>query len=750
LITSLPKPDSRILLSRLNHLLIVGALLSAFLLGFARQAEALKRQPGRPAGDGGKMPLFDFQSLDPNLVLGIEPGFFVLIPTGNTEENVQPALLYQDPAEALTSDLDFFAKRVEIPVGAVFQVMGGVAFIKSQETTVVFPELLLTEEAPGGGPDLKKIIFRRTEVAVEAGSDMLLDYFLDQPLVFQGPKALYLVVRFPPGSGTGALIQLDTDQDYGLYPGTNYLATGGLDFLSFEQAAETVRPAFFGLENRAPPGLAGDQLAMGLVIGMDPSTLPAYPPKILKISPQTAGDVTGTQGLGVRLEVFPYLADQLTSTDTPRRIVVTHLLPETFEDSLIAVVDLEPEGWIHVPGLENRTYLLRFFALDANSVAGLPSGAYFVLPADLNEPNDTRAEAAELEWSTPASGLWRESRIGPGAVEGPADFDFFRLELLAGDSLVAEHERAPASLSSFDAVLSLTDSSGLVLDHDMGAAASVALTAPYSGNYYLVVNDRTIFSGEAFVNQAGRVYELTARVLRRRGDMDGNGRLDYRDAFLVFVITSGLRDTLSFSPAQRFAADYDGDGQLVGDVADFLGVLGQTGYVAGRDPSQPSKSKNPGPTASLASTENWRLDFTDGSSLVLSLDQGVMQTAPGEQAASLLGLLQGLEPARTGVSPAPETKLPKAAGLSQNYPNPFNPSTAISFRLQRPGWVELEVFDTRGRLVRSLYRGLAPAAEQSVYWDGTDEVGRRVASGVYFYRLRAEELSLTRKMLLIK
>ena len=44
----------------------------------------------------------------------------------------------------------------------------------------------------------------------------------------------------------------------------------------------------------------------------------------------------------------------------------------------------------------------------------------------------------------------------------------------------------------------------------------------------------------------------------------------------------------------------------------------------------------------------------------------------------------------------------------------------------------------------------APAVEQSVYWDGTDKQGRRVASGVYFYRLRAEDLSLTRKMLLIK
>lgn len=88
--------------------------------------------------------------------------------------------------------------------------------------------------------------------------------------------------------------------------------------------------------------------------------------------------------------------------------------------------------------------------------------------------------------------------------------------------------------------------------------------------------------------------------------------------------------------------------------------------------------------------------------------------------------------------------------LYQNYPNPFNPITNISFSMNEPGDVSLEVFNILGQKVRSLHVGMLTAGLHTFEWDGTDEGGLRVASGVYFYRLQNESSTRTRKMLLIK
>ena len=102
--------------------------------------------------------------------------------------------------------------------------------------------------------------------------------------------------------------------------------------------------------------------------------------------------------------------------------------------------------------------------------------------------------------------------------------------------------------------------------------------------------------------------------------------------------------------------------------------------------------------------------------------------------------------------PAEAAELPKVFSLSQNYPNPFNPSTAISYSVPEGHtvFVTLKVYDLRGRLVQTLVNELREAGNYSVFWDGTDISGRKVASGVYFYRLQAGEFTRTRKMVLLK
>jgi len=83
-------------------------------------------------------------------------------------------------------------------------------------------------------------------------------------------------------------------------------------------------------------------------------------------------------------------------------------------------------------------------------------------------------------------------------------------------------------------------------------------------------------------------------------------------------------------------------------------------------------------------------------------------------------------------------------------PNPFNPSTTIAFSLGAQGPVRLEVFDARGRLVRRLTDDVYPSGRHEIVWDGTDDAGAPVASGVYFARLQADRDSDVNKMMLLK
>ncbi len=93
--------------------------------------------------------------------------------------------------------------------------------------------------------------------------------------------------------------------------------------------------------------------------------------------------------------------------------------------------------------------------------------------------------------------------------------------------------------------------------------------------------------------------------------------------------------------------------------------------------------------------------------------------------------------------------LPESYELEQNYPNPFNPSTRISFDLPRASHVQLSVYNVLGELVDELIDGDLPAGRHSVSW--VPEAGGDVMpSGVYFYKLNTQEISLTKKMLLLK
>jgi len=85
-----------------------------------------------------------------------------------------------------------------------------------------------------------------------------------------------------------------------------------------------------------------------------------------------------------------------------------------------------------------------------------------------------------------------------------------------------------------------------------------------------------------------------------------------------------------------------------------------------------------------------------------------------------------------------------------NYPNPFNPITTIAFSLPRDSDVKIEVFNIKGQKVKELYNEFTLKGHHTVLWNGQDDKGRSVSSGIYFYRVQTVDVIITKKMILLK
>ncbi|TDI83541.1 MAG: T9SS type A sorting domain-containing protein, partial [Caldithrix sp.] len=97
-----------------------------------------------------------------------------------------------------------------------------------------------------------------------------------------------------------------------------------------------------------------------------------------------------------------------------------------------------------------------------------------------------------------------------------------------------------------------------------------------------------------------------------------------------------------------------------------------------------------------------------------------------------------------------EVTAPESFELSQNYPNPFNPETKIRYQLPNSGKVMVIIFDILGREVKSLVNEKLEAGFHEITWNGRNNSGRRVSSGVYYYQIRSGEFKETKKMILMK
>ena len=138
----------------------------------------------------------------------------------------------------------------------------------------------------------------------------------------------------------------------------------------------------------------------------------------------------------------------------------------------------------------------------------------------------------------------------------------------------------------------------------------------------------------------------------------------------------------------------------------------------------------------------------------ITLDNFLAGTRRGEKTRSIPPQMTITVEAARAAPEAAEIR-PDQTALLTNYPNPFNPETWIPYQLSAAADVRLTIYATDGKVVRTLILGHQPAgfytdSSRAAYWDGKNEVGESVASGVYFYTLTAGEFTATRKMLIRK
>ena len=201
-------------------------------------------------------------------------------------------------------------------------------------------------------------------------------------------------------------------------------------------------------------------------------------------------------------------------------------------------------------------------------------------------------------------------------------------------------------------------------------------------------------------------------------DINGDGVVNIQDLVLV---------SSNFGETGENPADVNKDGVV--NIADLVMVAGELGNAAAAPSAWHDNLKV---SLTRAKVEQWLtraqvLDLTDAT-----LQRGIR---------FLERLLLAL--------PSKET------ALLPNYPNPFNPETWIPYQLSSPSDVTLTIYNVRGVVIRQLVLGYQSAGvyysqSRAVYWDGRNQLGEPVASGIYFYTLTAGEFTATRKMLIRK
>ena len=296
------------------------------------------------------------------------------------------------------------------------------------------------------------------------------------------------------------------------------------------------------------------------------------------------------------------------------------------------------------------------------------------------------------------------------------------------------------------------------------------------GDFLKKGDGNTFFQRGVIDNTVGKIAGLSSALISKNGGTgtgnllsvvfsakaEGNSELALRNFQLGSttgeVIPAGMRD-LIITVASQPLWDVNADGQV--SILDLILVAQHMGAAA----SATSKvdvnrdgvvsildlilvAQHMGESTGSASPSILSMDSRDG--LDPAMIQAWIERAQVEDDGSI-AFQQGI----TNLQRLLALLIPEETALLPNYPNPFNPETWIPYQVSEPTEVTLRIYSVNGGLVRHLALGHQPAGiyqsrTRAAYWDGRNELGESVASGVYFYTLTAGDFTATRKMLIRK
>ncbi|MCD4828439.1 MAG: T9SS type A sorting domain-containing protein [Candidatus Cloacimonetes bacterium] len=382
------------------------------------------------------------------------------------------------------------------------------------------------------------------------------------------------------------------------------------------------------------------------------------------------------------------------------------------------VADVDGDGFFEVIsiGLDGQLYVLSH---EGDLQAGFPvqigTVASDICASDLDDDGAAEILLGDLDGNL-------------HAIRGDgSSFDNFPLSFDAGVGA------GPISLGNGRIVLGTQDNSLQIVSYEGELLSALALEGRIAGS--AIAADFVPGHGAeiAFATQNGRLYICN----------------QYGSPLPGWPVNIG--GTILYPP---LAADIDGDGEV--ELIQFTGLSNL--YVFNADASEVAFSPVPVNLVGNTPASIADMDGDGDAEIVCGVSSGALiidcKLPLGEDMpwTTFRGNLR-----RTAcytdmnTNPAGDDELaPLRTELTGNHPNPFNPTTTIAFSLAKPSHSTLCVYNIRGQLVRTLVNGYRAEGSHSVVWQGDDDNGRPVASGVYFSRLRAGGVSDVRKMLLLK
>jgi len=274
---------------------------------------------------------------------------------------------------------------------------------------------------------------------------------------------------------------------------------------------------------------------------------------------------------------------------------------------------------------------------------------------------------------------------------------------------------------------------GEILDGDSPFVFSVSQNALFGDviSFHLTAMDSSsnVWIFDLDLTVYGVSIDYLSRAIDDSEGGDGDGIPEAGETIDLFV---ALGNTGSL-PASSVWAELSSDDPFISILEDssYFGDIEINKYAIG-DPSY-AISISP--------------DVQDTHTVIFTLDINALDYYEEEEFIFHLGSLDIDEPDE-------EFMLPHVIRLHQNYPNPFNPTTTISFDIQgklgKKKHATLTVYDLRGRLVKILISEKLEPGSHKVLWDGKNEQGQQVSSGIYLYTLKSGDKRYTRKMIMVK